>query len=96
MPSDTIFMHEELRAGMLDADNICSICRGEVWTQCSTCGHDFCQACTVKCAGCGDDNEYCLSCAIRNGYVETAGKHYCEDCFCESVGAEPDMEFLRR
>src|SRR5690242_21456365 len=71
---------EELRAGMVEADNICSICRGKVWTQCDNCEHDICQECTVKCAGCDSDNEYCLACAIKRGYVETAGVFRCEEC----------------
>jgi len=85
--------HEELAAGMVEADNECSICRGKVWTQCDNCEHDICQECTVRCAGCGSDNEYCLACAIKRGHAEIDGKHYCEDC---AAAMESELEEARR
>lgn len=92
MPSDTIFMHEELRAGMLDADP-CSICRVASETDCSNCNAPMCRECAVKCAGCDSDNEYCLACAVRNGHVEIDGKQFCEDC---AAAMESELEEARR
>ena len=86
-----IYRHEELRAGMLDAE--CSICRASAETECADCQADICRECSAKCAGCGGDNEYCLACAIKRGHVEIDGKHYCEEC---AAAMESELEEARR
>lgn len=75
----TIRPHEELRAGMLDAANVCE-CGAKSETECDNCQAELCGECAVKCAGCDSDNEYCVACATRCGYVEHHGKHSCENC----------------
>jgi hypothetical protein len=79
--SGTIHQHEELRAGMLDAAKTpCSVCNVACWGECSNCFAPMCTECAVKCVGCKSDNEYCLACAVRCGYAEIMGKHWCENC----------------
>ena len=85
---------EELRAGMVEASKTpCNVCNVPCWEECSNCYAPMCDECAVKCAGCDSDNAYCLSCAVRCGYAEINGKHYCENCAGEF---ESELEEIRR
>ena len=70
----------------------CAVCRAESTQQCPGCCEAVCDECMVECAHCGGE-PICLSCAVKRGYAEIDGTHFCEEC----AGAmEPELETVRR